>query len=99
MYGLLQAGSLAHDLLEKRLNEAGYFKSLVVPGLWKHKTRNLQFVLVGDNFGIKYLKDSELDHLIQTLQRHYEIKVDKDGKEFVKIKWTGTIKMANYINQ
>eukprot|EP00804_Cyclotella_cryptica_P025968 CCRYP_002793-RD/>CCRYP_002793-RD protein AED:0.25 eAED:0.25 QI:0/-1/0/1/-1/1/1/0/824 len=37
-YGLPQAGSLSHDLLEKRLNAEGYFKSLVVPGLWKHKT-------------------------------------------------------------
>jgi hypothetical protein len=48
-YGLPQAGSLSHDLLEKRLNAEWYFKSLLVPGLWKHKTRNIQFVLmVGD---------------------------------------------------
>ena len=40
MYGLPQAGSLGHDLLEKRLNEEGYFQSKIVPGLWKHKTKN-----------------------------------------------------------
>jgi hypothetical protein len=36
MYGLPQAGSLGHDLLEKRLNAEGYFQSKIVPGLWKH---------------------------------------------------------------
>ena len=85
MYGLPQAGSLAHDLLETRLNKAGYFKSKIAPGLWKHKSRNLQFVLVVDDFGIKYLNDNDLDHLITTLEEHYQVKVDKEGKEFVKI--------------
>ena len=36
MYGLPQAGSLGHDLLETRLNQEGYYQSKVVPGLWKH---------------------------------------------------------------
>eukprot|EP00804_Cyclotella_cryptica_P008147 CCRYP_004624-RA/>CCRYP_004624-RA protein AED:0.13 eAED:0.13 QI:0/0/0/1/0/0/3/0/1209 len=84
-YGLPQAGSLSHDLLEKRLNANGYFKSLVVPGLWKHKTRNIQFVLVVDDFGIKYLKREDLDHLMGVLKRHYDVLVDIQGKEFVKI--------------
>ena len=68
MYGLPQAGSLEHDLLETRLNKAGYFKSKIVPGLWKHKCRNLQFVLVVDDFGIKYLHNNNLNHLIATLE-------------------------------
>ena len=85
MYGLPQAGSLAHDLLEKRLNNEGYYKSKLVPGLWKHKTRNLQFVLVVDDFGIKYLREEDLNHLIKSIEQYYEVKVDKEGKEFVKI--------------
>ena len=56
-----------------------------MPGLWKHKTRDLQFVLVVDDFGIKYLKKEDLDHLINTLKRYYDVSVDLDGKEFVKI--------------
>eukprot|EP00804_Cyclotella_cryptica_P002446 CCRYP_019168-RA/>CCRYP_019168-RA protein AED:0.13 eAED:0.13 QI:0/0/0/1/0.5/0.4/5/0/1227 len=84
-YGLPQAGSLSHDLLEKRLTQEGYFKSLVVPGLWKHKTRNIQFVLVVDDFGIKYVKREDLDHLVAVLRRYYDVSVDIDGKEFVKI--------------
>ena len=40
----------------------------------------IQFVLVVDDFGIKYL-----DHLIRSLEKYYEVAVDLDGKEFVKI--------------
>lgn len=57
MYGLPQAGSLGHNLLEFRLNKERYFQSKIVPGLWKHKTRELQFVLVVDDFGIKYMRE------------------------------------------
>ena len=37
MYGLPQAGLLANELLEKRLNKNGYHQSKLVPGLWKHE--------------------------------------------------------------
>jgi len=36
MYGLLQAGLLANELLEKRLNENRYRQSKLVPGVWEH---------------------------------------------------------------
>ena len=85
MYGLPQAGSLGHDLLEERLNMEGYFQSQIVPGFWKHKTRPIQFVLVVDDFGIKYLKLADLDHLISTPEKHYDVTVDLEGKEYVKI--------------
>eukprot|EP00956_Cyclotella_meneghiniana_P037905 scaffold146503_cov46-Cyclotella_meneghiniana.AAC.1 len=45
MYGLPQAGLLANELLEKRLNKNGYFQSKIVAGLWSHKTRPIQFTL------------------------------------------------------
>jgi len=44
MYGLPQAGSNSHDKLEERLNKEGYYKSPLVPALWKHKTHPTQFV-------------------------------------------------------
>ena len=56
MYGLPQAGSLGHDLLQERLNKEGYFQSKTVSGLWSHKARDIKFVLVVDDFGIKYIK-------------------------------------------
>jgi hypothetical protein len=56
-----------------------------VPGFWKHKIKSIQFVLVVDNFGIKYIKKDDLDHLIRMLEKYYDVAVDLDGKEFVKI--------------
>jgi len=64
MYGLPQSGALANEQLEKRLNAEGYFQSKIVPGFWKHRSWDLQFVLVVDDFGIKYLWEEDLDHLI-----------------------------------
>jgi hypothetical protein len=70
MYGLSQSGSLGHDLLEQRLNAEGYFQSKIVPGLWKHTSKNIQFVLVVDDFGIKFMQQEDFDHLINTLKKH-----------------------------
>eukprot|EP00804_Cyclotella_cryptica_P030124 CCRYP_009529-RA/>CCRYP_009529-RA protein AED:0.40 eAED:0.40 QI:0/0/0/0.66/1/1/3/0/339 len=55
------------------------------PGLWRHKTRPIQFVLVVDDFGIKYIQKSDLDHLVHALQKYYDVTVDLEGKEYVKI--------------
>jgi hypothetical protein len=85
MYGLPQSGSNSHDELKEPLNKEGYFKSPLVPALWKHKTRPTQFVLIVDGFGIKYFKKEDLDHLIDTLKKYYDLKVDPKGKELVKI--------------
>jgi hypothetical protein len=85
MYGLPQASTLGHDFLKTWLNEEGYFQSQIVPGFWKHKTKPIQFVLVVDNFGIKYIQEKDLDHLIKSLEKHYEVTVDWEGKEYVKI--------------
>ena len=37
MYGPPQAGLLAQQLLEERLNTKGYSQSTLVPGLWTHE--------------------------------------------------------------
>jgi hypothetical protein len=42
-------------------------------------------VLVVDDFGIKWIKKADLNHLIATLEKHYEVTVDKEGREYVKI--------------
>ena len=97
MYGLPQAGSNSHDELEERLNKEGYYKSPLVPALWKHKTRPTQFVLIVDDFGIKYFTKDDLDHLADTLKRYYDVKVDPEGKELVKIEldWDYTNKKVH----
>jgi hypothetical protein len=72
MYGLPQAGLLAIVLLEKCLNKQGYQQSKLVPGLWKHNTRPIQFTLVVDDFGVKYIRKEHAQHLKNTLEEHYK---------------------------
>jgi hypothetical protein len=81
MYDLPQSGLNSHDELKERLNKEGYFKSPLVPALWKHKMRPTQFVLIVDDFGIKYFTTEDLDHLINTLKKYYDVKVDPEGKK------------------
>ncbi|KAL7482914.1 hypothetical protein ACHAW6_008568 [Cyclotella cf. meneghiniana] len=84
MYSLPQTGSLGHNLLEQNFNKAGYCQSQIVPGLWKHDTRPIQFTLIVDDFGVKYSWDGPI-HLIDTLKQHYNVSVDTTGQEYVKI--------------
>jgi hypothetical protein len=42
-------------------------------------------MLIVDNFGIKYFKKKDLDHLIDTLKKYYDVKVNPKEKELIKI--------------
>ena len=55
MYGLPQAGIIAQELLEERLQKAGYMQSKLTPGSWKHEWRPISFTLIVDDFGVKYI--------------------------------------------
>ena len=85
MYGLPQAGLLANELLEQRLNKHGYFQSKLVPGLWTHKTRPIQFTLVVDDFGVKYVGKEHAIHLQKVLEQHYKVTTDWNGGRYVGI--------------
>ena len=85
MYGLPQAGIIANELLEKRLNKKGYFQSKMVPGLWTHKTRPISFTLVVDDFGVKYTRRQDVLHLMNALREHYEITDDWGGEKYIGI--------------
>ena len=68
MYGLPQAGILAQELLGRRLGRHSYRQSTLVPGLWMHKWRPIQFSLVVDDFGVKYVEKEHARHLIAALR-------------------------------
>ena len=68
MYGLPQAGIIAHQLLEERLKKHGYHQSQTTPGLWKHDTQPISFSLVVDDFGVKYVGKENAQHLLDTVQ-------------------------------
>ena len=85
MYGLPQAGLLASELLEERLNKHGYRQSKLVPGLWKHDTRPIQFTLVVDDFGVKYTQLEDVNHLQTAIEQDYTVTVDWTGKRYIGI--------------
>jgi hypothetical protein len=85
MYGLPQAGLIANELLESRLNKHGYRQSKLVPGLWMHDTRPIQFTLVVNDFGVKYVGKEHALHLKHVLEEHYQLTCDWDGPQYIGI--------------
>ncbi len=83
MYGLPQAGLLAQQLLEERLNQQGYMQDKMVPGLWKHTSRPISFTLCVDDFGVKYVGREHAEHLIEVLQKHYKLTIDWTGSKYI----------------
>jgi hypothetical protein len=90
MYGLLQAGLFANELLEKQLEEHGYKQSKIIPGLWGHDTRDITFTLVVDDFGVKYVAKADALHLADTLKQNYKITEDWSSLS------TGTMRTERY---
>ena len=88
MYGLKQAAILAYKLLVKRLAKREYHLIPLTTGLFKHNTGATTFVLCVDDFGIKYNNEDDLQHLIDTLQEHYEISIDREGKNYCGLTFT-----------
>ena len=53
-HGLKQSGLIAHNDLTDLLKYHGYQKSTTTIGLFTHTSRNIAFILVVDDFAIKY---------------------------------------------
>jgi len=88
MYGLPQAGIIAHNQLKEHLAPFGYAPCRHTPGLWKHATRNIMFCLVVDDFGIKYVNKDDANHLFDALRQKYTSSIDWEGKLFCGITLT-----------
>ncbi len=69
-------GLIANELLKEQLNKQGYCQSKLVPGLWKHDTRPIKFILVVDNFGVKYTRKEDVEHLKSGIEHDYTVTED-----------------------
>ena len=89
MYGLPQAGEIAHDVLIQHLAPFGYHPNSHTPGLWIHDTKSLSFVLTVDDFGIKHCNISDSKHLLTSLGKKYEYSTDWKGYLYcgITLKW------------
>ncbi len=63
MYGLPQAGCLSQIRLIQHLAHHGYHQCPNTPCLFRHRTRDIMFSLVVDDFGVRYGSQSDIDHL------------------------------------
>ena len=89
MYGLEQAGIIAHNELVKHLAPHGYHPVRYTPGLWKHDTHDTMFTLVVDDFAIKYTTLANAHHLLHALKTKYTISEDWEDHLYIGIalKW------------
>ncbi len=104
IYGLPQSGALANQLLRQRLAPAGYFEVPHTPGLWKHVSRPIQFSLIVDDFGVKYVGEEHARHLLTHLKHSYSVSEDWTGSLYagIELDWdynkrTLRISMPKYI--
>ena len=86
IYGLPQAGILANKQLRKKLQPHGYYEVAHTPGLWRHLTRPVQFSLVLDDFGVKYVGKENAQHLINAIEAEgYKLSIDWEGAKYCGI--------------
>ena len=85
-WGLPQAGILANKCLRRKLAPFGFHKCVNTPGLWWHETGVISFTLVVNNFGVKYVKKENVDHLITSIKAMYSLTKD----------WTGNYVLWNH---
>ena len=85
MYGLPQAGRLAHEELVTHLAPYGYTPVRFTPGLWVHNKLKTTFTLVVDDFGIKHMSIQDVLHLKQALESKYTVTVDYSGSLYIGV--------------
>ena len=86
MYGLKQAGIIAHRKFIKHLAPYGYHPISFTRGLWKNVTKPTMFTLVVDNFSIKYLNIYEAEIIFPEIRDKYTISTDMECKNHIVIK-------------
>ena len=83
IYGLPQAGLLSEVSLIKLLRNNDYIQCPNTPMLFRHKTRNIAFSLVVDDFGVKYKNKIDADHLVSILTSVYDIATNWEGTKYL----------------
>jgi hypothetical protein len=86
IWGLPQAGILANKRLCRKLAPFGYYKCINTPGLWYHETCPITFMLVVDDFGVKYVDKANVEHLIASIKMLYMLAKDWTGDLYCGIK-------------
>ena len=65
LYGLREAGYIANVELKRIQGLEGYIPLKCTPGLFTHKTRDIAFSRVVDDFGVRYTKREDAEYLLK----------------------------------
>ena len=68
VYGLPEAGRLANHQLRDKLAPFGYYEVAHTAGLWKYLTGPIQFTLVVNDIGVKYVGRENAKHLMNSIK-------------------------------
>ena len=85
IYGFKESRKLANIDLRAALATEGYKSCRFTHGLYKHKTQNVAFSFVVNDFLVKYINKKDADHLMMTLQKKYPIKINLKGDYYLGI--------------
>ena len=85
MPGLKQAVNIANTRLTTHLEKFGYKPVKHTPSLWRHESKPITFTLVVDDFGLKYEKIDDFNHLKAALLSLYKVTVDMSGTKYLGI--------------
>ena len=99
MFGIPQSRQISHDTLVKHLELYGYHISSKKNGLWKHNSRPINFTLLVDDFGVKYVGGKHALHLKAALEYKYKLTINWEGNLYIGIalKWDyekGTVDLS-----
>ena len=89
MYGIIEAGRVANNLLRARLKKYGYIEATHTPGYWKHLWKPISWLLIVYDFGFKFTNKRHVDELLKIMLQWYVIKMDWPGTIFggITLKW------------
>ena len=82
IYGLKESGKLSNNMLVPLLHKFGFVET-PTPCLFRHLTRPITFVLVVDDFGVKYQNRDDFDYLVQALSSCYHVKAHPLAHKFL----------------
>jgi hypothetical protein len=68
---------------------AGYQQNKCTQWYWTHGWQLISFTLVVDDFGVKYINKDDVTHLLDVLQKDYELDTDWKGTRYLglTLKW------------
>jgi hypothetical protein len=82
MYGLKESGKLSNMRVVTLLSSFGFHETST-PCLFRHVSRPILFVLIVDDFGVKYHNRVDFDYLVSCLTTLYHVKAHPTGTKFL----------------